>query len=472
MASGDLFDKTSPLDGRLVARVHAANEALVDQAVQAGKQAVASSWSVMPVQQRAEILKKIAGAIASRADEIVAIDGLETGRPAGLSRFLNTDRAAYVLRMAAEEAVTWFGQSHHFTAPDGGQVLSYTNRHPRGVVGVFGPWNLPLLLLLMNVAPALAAGNAVIAKPSEETPITANIFAEIAHEAGLPAGALSVLHGFGAGATGEFITSHSDMAAFALIGEASTGTAIMKKAADGLRPVNLELGGKNPAIICDDADLSKAIPGTIGSCFANSGQICFNTERVYVHESLFDPFMEKFSAIARSMKLGDPNDPDVKQGPLVSRAHRDKVAKAVEQAVAEGAKLWAGGKIPEFGNELDNGAFYSPTVLSGLDDKSDIMRREVFGPVCHVTTFSEIDEVVQRANDTAYGLASAIWTQDIDKAHHIAGRVRAGANWINCWQMRDPRTPLAGFGQSGMGTGGGRAALEFFSQQGIVTVKY
>lgn len=470
--TGNIFEKYNPVNGRLVARIHAADEALVDAAVKAGQQAVATSWGVMPVQKRAEILRKIAESIAKRADEITAADCAETGRPEQLSRFVNTDRSAYLLRMAAEEAITWFGQSYHFTAPDGGQVLNYTNRHPRGVVGVFGPWNMPLLLLMMNVAPALAAGNAVIAKPSEESPVTASIFAEIAHEAGLPEGALSVLQGFGPGATGEFITSHPDIAAFALIGESATGTAIMKNAAIGLRPVNFELGGKNPAIICADADMQKAVAGTVGSCFQNSGQVCFNTERVYVHQDIFDEFMEKFSTATAAMKLGDPSDPEVKQGPLISRHHREKVTKAVERAISEGAKVWTGGGIPEFGNDFDKGAFFSPTILSGLNDSSDIMVNEVFGPICHVTPFNGLAEVVQRANDTAFGLASAIWTQDIDKAHWLASRVRAGVNWVNCWSVRDPRTPLAGFGQSGLGAGGGRAALEFFSQQGIVTLKY
>ena len=472
IATNSIFEKFSPVDGRLVARVHAADADIVDQAVKAGQHALENSWGVMPVQKRAEVLRKIAGLIASHADEITAADCAETGRPEGLSRFLNTDRSAYLLRMAAEEAVTWFGESYHFNAPDGGRVLNYTNRHPRGVVGIFGPWNMPLLLTLMNVAPALAAGNSVIVKPSEESPITASIFAEIAHEAGLPEGALSVLQGFGPGATGEFMTSHPGIAAYALIGESSTGTAIMKNAAVGLRPVNFELGGKNPSIICADADLKKAVPGTVASCFTNSGQVCFNTERVYVHEDLFDGFMEKFTAATASMKLGDPNDPEVKQGPLISRHHREKVITAVDRALAEGAKCWTGGAVPEFGNDFDKGAYYSPTILSGLADDSDIMTNEVFGPVCHVTTFTEIDEVVARANNTAYGLSSSIWTQNVDTAHQLSARIRAGVNWVNCWQMRDPRTPLAGFGMSGVGTGGGRAALEFFSQQGIVTLKY
>lgn len=470
--TGRSFVKHSPVDGRLVATVHEADQALVDRAVEAGQAAVRDSWGVMPVQKRAEILRRMSALVGDYADEIVEADCAETGRPRGISRSLNTDRAAYLLRTAAEEATAWYGDSYFFETPDGGKVLNYTTRHPRGVVAVFGPWNMPLLLLLMNVAPALAAGNAVIAKPSEETPVTASILARIAAEAGLPDGVLSVLQGGGAESTGEFLTDHPDIAAYALIGECRTGELIMKRAASGLRPVNFELGGKNPAVICGDADMAKAVPGSIASAFANCGQVCFNTERIFVHSSRRDEFLDLFLKAISKIRIGRPEDADVSQGPLISRNHREKVIAAVERAKSDGAECLTGGDIPRFGNELDKGAFYSPTVLTGLGDDSDIMSNEVFGPVCHVSTFDETDEVIARANATPYGLASAIWTENISTGHLMASRIRAGVNWINCWQTRDPRTPLAGFGRSGVGMGGSRAALEFFSQQGIVTLKH
>ncbi|NUR91169.1 MAG: aldehyde dehydrogenase family protein, partial [Nonomuraea sp.] len=309
---------------------------------------------------------------------------------------------------------------------------------------------------------ALAAGNAVVAKPSEETPSTATLLAEVIDAAGLPPGAFNLIHGHGAGAAGEHLTAHPGVDAIAFTGASATGSAIMRNAAAHVTPVSFELGGKNPALVFADADLDEAVEGTLRSSFTHSGQICLCTERVYVQRPIFDAFAAALAERARGLR---------DYGPMISAAHRDKVLSYYRLAVEEGATVLAGGGVPEFGDARDGGFHVEPTVLTGLPQSARTVREEVFGPICHLAPFDDEDEAVRLANDSPYGLAATVWTTDLSRAHRVAPRVEAGIVWVNCWNLRDLRTPFGGVKASGIGREGGEYSLDFFSEPVNVCVK-
>src|SRR5690606_31136347 len=317
------------------------------------------------------------------------------------------------------------------------------------------PWNLPLLLSTWKVAPALACGNAVVLKPSEETPSTATLLARVIHDAGLPEGVFNVVHGHGAGAAGEFLTGHPGVDAIAFTGESATGAAIMRNAADHVTPLSFELGGKNPALVFADADLGAAVDGTVRSTFTHSGQICLCTERVYVERPVFEEFTARLAERARALDG---------YGPMISADHRDKVLSYYRLAREEGAEVVAGGGVPEFGDERDRGFHVQPTVLTGLPEAARTVREEIFGPVCHVAPFDTEDEALALANDSPYGLVSTVWTRDLSWAHRGAPRIETGIVWVNCWNLRDLRTPFGGVKRSGIGREGGEHSLDFFSE--------
>ena len=354
---------------------------------------------------------------------------------------------------------------------DGRGALNYTVQKPLGVVGVISPWNLPLLLMTWKLGPALAAGNTIVAKPSEETPGTAFLLAEVMHDAGVPEGVFNLVNGFGPGSAGEFITAHHGVDAITFTGESATGSAIMRAAADNVKALSFELGGKNAAIVFEDADLDQAIDGTVRSVFSNCGQVCLCSERVYVHESLFEGFVERLAERAAALRLGWPQDEQTEIGPLVSRGHREKVLSYYELAGQEGADIVTGGGIPEFGDDRDNGAWIQPTVLTGLPESARCVREEIFGPVCHVAPFSDEEQVIAMANDSAYGLAAAIWTTDLSRAHRVARQIEAGIVWVNTWYLRDLRTPFGGVKLSGIGREGGVHSLNFYSEPTNVCIK-
>jgi aminomuconate-semialdehyde/2-hydroxymuconate-6-semialdehyde dehydrogenase len=326
-------------------------------------------------------------------------------------------------------------------------------------------------MMSLKTAPALVMGNAVIAKPSEETPSSATILAEVIKASDLPDGAFSLLHGFGAGATGEFITTHPGVDAISFTGEPGTGSHIMKAAATGLREVAMELGGKNAALIFDDADMDKVIEGTTRSAFFNCGQICFCTERVFVHRSRYDEFLARMVEVANKIVIGKPDHQGFSIGPLISNGHRQKVMSLVDTVLADGGQFVAGGKVPQFGDARDNGAFMQPTIVTGLAPDARFNREELFGPVMHVAPFDTEAEAIALANDTKYGLATVLWTENINRALRVAPQIRVGHAWVNAWQMRDLNSPLTGSGISGVGEQFGKSTLEFCSQPQTITIR-
>lgn len=471
LASDSLFDDINPVDGSLVGKAHEADKGTVDQAVAAARDALAGPWGSYSPAERAAVLNRIADGIDARFDDFVAAEIADTGKPLAQARTLDIPRGAANLRFFANLISSAGSECFEMPTPDGAGALNYSVRKPLGVVGVISPWNLPLLLMTWKLGPALAAGNTVIAKPSEETPGSATLLAEVMSEAEVPAGVFNLVHGFGPGSAGEFLTTHSGVDAITFTGESATGSAIMRAAADNVKALSFELGGKNPAIVFEDADLDQAIDGTVRSVFSNCGQVCLCSERVYVHESKFDEFVGRFAERAAALRMGWPDDEQTEIGPLVSRAHRDKVLSYYELAREEGADMITGGGVPEFGDKRDNGAWVQPTILTGLPETARSVREEIFGPVCHIAPFSSEEQAIAMANDSAYGLAAAIWTTNLSRAHRVARRIEAGIVWVNTWYLRDLRTPFGGVKLSGIGREGGVHSLNFYSEPTNICIK-
>ena len=468
---GRRFPDTNPIDGSLVAEVCEASKSDVDEAVAAARAALHGPWGRFSIAERADWLYRIAAGIEARFEEFVAAEVADTGRPVKQARTLDVPRGIANFRFFADLIKTAHTECFETTTPAGQRALNYTVRKPLGVVVAISPWNLPILLFSWKVAPALALGNAVVAKPSEETPSSAALLAEVAHEIGLPPGVLNVLHGFGRDSTGEFMTRHPDIDAVTFTGESRTGAAIMKSVADGIKEISFELGGKNAAIVFADADFEAAVDGVVRSSFTNSGQVCLCSERVLVHRSIFDRFVAAMKQQTEALKLGFPMDESTDIGPQISREHRAKVVSYFELAREEGARVITGGEIPVFGDDRDNGSWVRPTIWIGLPDSSRCLREEVFGPVCHIAPFDTDEEAIARANDSDYGLATSIWTQDVTRAHNVAQRMHAGLVWINSWYLRDLRTPFGGVRMSGIGREGGRHSLDFYSEITNICVK-
>jgi aminomuconate-semialdehyde/2-hydroxymuconate-6-semialdehyde dehydrogenase len=338
-------------------------------------------------------------------------------------------------------------------------------------VGVICPWNLPLLLMTWKVAPALAAGNTVVVKPSEETPATATLLGEVMNEVGVPPGVYNVVHGFGPGSAGEALVTHPDVAALTFTGESRTGQAIMKAAAPWVKPLSFELGDKNAAVVFADADLDKAIAGTLRSTFTNCGQVCLCSERVYVERPIFDAFVDGMRKGAQALTAGDPSGASTTLGPLISDDHREKVLSYFAIAKEQGAEVVTGGGVPDLDDPWSKGFYVEPTIWTGLADDARAVREEVFGPVCHIAPFDDEEEVISRANDTDYGLCASVWTEGLSRAHRVSQSLDVGMVWVNDWYLRDLRTPFGGIGQSGVGREGGRHSLEFYSELKNITVK-
>lgn len=464
------FDKLNPANGELIARVHEAGRDQVDAAVAAARRAL-PAWAAMSVKQRTDYLYALADGIERRFDDFLEAEIGDTGKPVGWARQIDIPRGAANFRAFAEIARTLDMESYMTDTPDGRQALNYAYRKPLGVVGVISPWNLPLLLFTWKVAPALAFGNTVVAKPSEVTPSTATLLAEVAMEVGLPEGVFNLVHGFGPNSAGEFITTHEDIDGVTFTGESATGAAIMKAVAPGVKPVSFELGGKNAALVFEDADFDQAVAGVANSVFANCGQVCLCTERVYVQRPIFDRFVQALKREAEKLVLGRPMDPATTMGPLVSHEHREKVLSYMRLAVEEGATVVTGGGVPQFGDERDNGAYIQPTIWTGLPETARCIKEEVFGPVCHIAPFDTEEEAIALANDTKYGLAAAVWTTNLVRGHRVAQAMQVGLAWVNCWFLRDLRTPFGGSGLSGIGREGGRHSLHFYTEPTNVCVK-
>lgn len=465
------FEKISPVDGRVVGLVHEAGAEHVDAAVSAARSALTGSWGATTVQERVALLRRVADGIESRFEDFVAAESADTGKPISLVRELDVARAVANFRSFADTAAAAGLDSYLTELPGGRKALNYAVRAPLGVVAVIVPWNLPLLLLTWKVAPALACGNAVVVKPSEETPSTATLLAEVLAEAGVPAGAYNVVHGFGPGSAGDFLTSHPDIDGVTFTGASGTGSAIMRAVAPRVRPVSFELGGKNAAVVFADADLERAIDGLARSTFLNTGQVCLCTERIYVQRPVFDEVAAGLVERAEALRLGRPDDPATTTGPLISQSHRDKVLSYLKLAQDEGATVRTGGGIPTLDDDLDRGAWIEPTLWSGLDNSARTLREEIFGPVAALVPFDDEEEAIRLANDTAYGLAAVTWTRDLERGHRVAQRMRVGMSWVNTWFLRDLRSPFGGVGLSGIGREGGEHSLHFYTQPTNVCVQ-
>ena len=471
VATAKSFDKFSPLDNALIAKVHEAGKAEVDAAVAAARAALNGPWGRMTVAERVDLLNAVADGINKRFDDFLAAECADTGKPRSLASHIDIPRGAANFKVFADVIKSVPTEFFEMATPDGRGALNYAVRRPVGVVGVICPWNLPLLLMTWKVGPALACGNTVVVKPSEETPQTATLLGEVMNEVGMPKGVYNVVHGFGPGSAGEFVTTHPGVNAITFTGETRTGAAIMKAASDGARPVSLEMGGKNPAIVFADCDFDAAIEGTMRSVFANCGQVCLGTERVYVERPIFDRFVEALKKGAEGLRLGRPEDAATGLGPLISQEHKRKVLSYYDKARALGATVVTGGGVPDMPGELANGAWVQPTIWTGLDDSSPIAREEIFGPCTLIQPFDAEDEVIRRANDTEYGLACSVWTKDLARAHRVAGQIEAGLVWVNSWFLRDLRTPFGGSKQSGIGREGGVHSLEFYTELKNVCIK-
>lgn len=470
-SSGKSFDKFNPVTGQKIGKIHEASAEDVDLAVQAARAALTGEWAKLSIAARSNLLHGVADEINNRFDEFLEAEILDTGKPKSLASHIDIPRGAANFKVFADVVKNVPSESFHLDTPDGAGAHNYAMRKPKGVIAVICPWNLPLLLMTWKVGPALACGNSVIVKPSEDTPATATLLGEVMNKVGIPKGVYNVVHGFGPESTGEFLTRHPGVDAITFTGESRTGEAIMQVAAKGVRDVSFELGGKNPGIIFADCNMDAAIEGTVRSVFANCGQVCLGTERVYVERPIFDEFVKRFSDAAKGLKVGAPYDGDTNMGPLVSKEHQQKVLRYYELAKTEGATIVTGGGTPDMPAEYKDGYWVEPTIWTGLDEDSPIIREEIFGPCCHIRPFDTEEEVVHLANNTPYGLAAALWTQDVSRAHRVGQALDVGIVWVNSWFLRDLRTPFGGSKYSGIGREGGVHSLEFYTEMSNICIK-
>jgi aminomuconate-semialdehyde/2-hydroxymuconate-6-semialdehyde dehydrogenase len=468
-ASGEWFDKTDPATGQVVARVPDGDGRDVNAAVAAAARAF-PGWSRTPTAERARLLLAVADRIDARLGELALAECIDGGKLLRQARTVEIPRAASNFRFFAAAAQTFHSEAYSTDR----QALNYTLRQPRGVAGLLSPWNLPLYLFTWKVAPALATGNTVVAKPSELTPTTAHRLTEICQEVGLPPGVFNVVHGYGH-KVGAALVAHPDVPTISFTGGTAVGADIARVAAPLFKKLTLELGGKNPNIIFADADADAVVSTSVRAAFDNQGEICLCGSRVFVEERLYPSFVEQFTERARRLKVGDPLDPASDQGALISRRHLDRVMSYIELAKREGGRVLCGGGPPspaQLGERCKDGAFLEPTVIVDLDVNCRVNREEIFGPVVTITPFRTEEEVVRHANAAPFGLSASLWTSDLGRAHRVAERLECGTVWVNCWLLRDLRTPFGGVKQSGVGREGGDEALRFFTEPKTVCVRY
>lgn len=471
VATTKTFDNRAPVDNRVIGKVHEAGRSEVDAAVRAARTALNGEWGRMSVARRVELLHAVADEINRRFDDFLAAEMADTGKPHALASHVDIPRGAANFKVFADIVKNVPTESFEMATPDGGQALNYAVRSPLGVIGVVCPWNLPLLLMTWKVGPALACGNTVVVKPSEETPATATLLGEVMNAVGIPPGVYNVVHGFGPDSAGEFLTTHPGVDGITFTGETRTGEAIMGAAAKGVRPVSFELGGKNAGIVFADADFDKAVAGITRSAFENCGQVCLGTERVYVQRPIFDKFVAALKARAEALKPGPSEEAGVGIGPLISREHQQKVLSYYAKAVKEGATVVTGGGVPSMPGALAEGHWVQPTIWTGLPETASVIREEIFGPCCHIAPFDTEEEAIALANATDYGLATTVWTENLGRAHRVAKQVQVGICWVNSWFLRDLRTAFGGAKSSGIGREGGVHSLEFYTELRNVCIK-
>jgi aminomuconate-semialdehyde/2-hydroxymuconate-6-semialdehyde dehydrogenase len=459
------LDNFNPSTGKVYSHIPDSDEKDVELAYAAAKNAF-KEWSITSKEKRSSYLLKIAALIEKNLDKLALAESIDNGKPLKLAKTVDIPRAAANFHFYGTGILHYASHAHSMEET----AINYTVRQPVGVAGCISPWNLPLYLFSWKIAPALAAGCTVVAKPSEITPMTAFLLSEICIEAGLPAGVLNIVHGLGA-KVGNAIVSHKDIPLISFTGGTATGKSIASIAAPMFKKLSLELGGKNPNIIFADCDYDKMLATTLNSSFANQGQICLCGSRIFVERKIYDKFKTDFVAKTKELSVGDPLDDKTKVGAIVSKPHQEKILSYIELAKQEGGKILCGGNQLNLKGDLSNGYYIEPTIIEGLKYDCRTNQEEIFGPVVTITPFDTEEEALMMANSTVYGLASIVWTQNLTRAHKIANNLHAGIVWINCWLLRDLRTPFGGVKASGVGREGGFEALDFFTEPKNVCVK-
>jgi aminomuconate-semialdehyde/2-hydroxymuconate-6-semialdehyde dehydrogenase len=466
-AGGRFLDNVEPATGKVYSRFPDSDERDVERAV-AAAEAAFPAWSSTPVEERSKVLLRVADLLERDLDRLARAESVDGGKPLARARATEIPRAVKNFRFFAT-AIVHFSSESHATDRD---AINYTLRRPRGVVGCISPWNLPLYLLTWKVAPAIAAGNTAVAKPSEITPMTAHLLGEICQAAGLPPGVLNIVHGLG-GKAGAALTRHPRVGTITFTGGTVTGAEIARTAAPLFKKVSLELGGKNPNIVFADADMDRAVPGSVQAAFANQGQICLCGSRIFVERSAYDGFVERFVAATRRLRVGDPLEDGIDQGAVVSKGHFEKIMSYIHLAREEGGQVLTGGGPPAaLPDRCRDGFFIEPTIITGLDPTCRVNQEEIFGPVATVIPFEDEHEVLEYANGTPYGLSASVWTENLARAHRLADGIESGTVWINCWLLRDLRVPFGGMKHSGVGREGGEEALRFFTEPKNVCIRY
>lgn len=463
---GQYIDNFEPATGKVYCLIPNSTEKDVEIAVAAAEKAF-PIWAGMSIDERSKILVKLSEGIEARMDEFVKAESRDNGKPLSLAAHVDIPRAVSNFHFFATAILHFASESHNME----GVGINYTLRKPLGIVGCISPWNLPLYLFSWKIAPALAAGNCVIAKPSEVTPYTAYLLGKVAQEAGVPPGVLNILHGEG-NAAGDAIVKHPKIKAISFTGGTKTGEYIARTAAPMFKKLSLELGGKNPNIIFADCDFNDMMSTTLRSSFANQGQICLCGSRIFVERSIYAKFKEEFVSRVAKMLVAHPNDPAAKLGAVVSKSHMEKVLAYVELAKEEGGTVLTGGERVMMEAPYEEGYYLRPTVIEGLAFDCRTNQEEIFGPVVTITPFDSEEEVLMMANSTQYGLSSTLWTSDLKRAHRVADQLQAGIVWVNAWLVRDLRTPFGGVKASGVGREGGWEALRFFTEPKNVFIKY
>jgi aminomuconate-semialdehyde/2-hydroxymuconate-6-semialdehyde dehydrogenase len=463
--SGNYLDNYQPATGKVYSYIPDSDERDVELAVAAATLAF-PKWSAMTTEKRSGILIKLSELIQHHLEKFAIAESMDNGKPVWLARTVDIPRAVSNLHFYATGAMHLSTEAHAMTD----FAINYTLRTPIGIAGCISPWNLPLYLFTWKIAPALASGNCVVAKPSEITPMTAYLLSELAIEAGMPAGVLNIVHGLGT-KVGKAIVSHPKIPAISFTGGTKTGEEIARVAGPMFKKVSLELGGKNPNIIFADCDFDKAVQTTVRSSFANQGEICLCGSRIFVERSIYNKFRDAFVAEVKKLKVGDPMNDDNWVGAIVSKPHQEKILYYIDLAKKEGGKVLCGGAQIFLDGLHEDGYFIAPTVIEGLPYDCRTNQEEIFGPVVTMQPFDTEEEVLTYANSTQYGLAATVWTQHLTRAHRVAAGIHSGIVWVNCWLLRDLRTPFGGMKGSGVGREGGFEALKFFTEEKNICIK-
>lgn len=463
------IDSYNPATGQVHAKIPDSGKNDVDLAVQSAKEAF-SSWSEQSPSFRSKIMLQIADLIEKHADELVQLESEDQGKSVSLAKKVDIPRAIYNFRFFATSI---FHHTNRNRSHLEQEALSYVETMPVGVAGLISPWNLPLYLLTWKVAPAIALGNTCVAKPSEITSVSAHRLAEIINMSDIPAGVINFVYGYGHTA-GESIVTHEDTPLISFTGSTLIGKRITEKSAPFCKKLSLELGGKNPALVFDDANLEECLPSVVRSSFANQGEVCLCSSRIYVHEKIYNEFVRKFVDMVRKIKVGDPKDPSTVMGALVSKQHKEKVKSYIDIAVKDGGVIECGEGVDELDlpEHCKNGYFVLPTVITGLTDSSLCLQDEIFGPVTCILPFRDESEAIARANNVVYGLCAVLWTKDVSRVHRVSKKLNVGTVWVNCWLLRDLHMPFGGCKMSGLGRESAEDSMDFFTEKKTVCIKY